>query len=58
VYEWEKLMLIHTTDNNRVEVFSWCKWLYCFGRSNRKSNCNDETILLRLEDDMLITGSD
>lgn len=58
VYEWEKLMLIHTTDNNRVEVTVGVSGYVVSVEVTESQIVTNETILLRLEDDMLVTGSD
>jgi biotin carboxyl carrier protein len=58
VYEWEKLMVIHTTDNKKVEIETSVSGHVVSIEVTKNQNVSNETVLIQLQDDLLITGSD
>jgi acetyl/propionyl-CoA carboxylase alpha subunit len=58
VYEWEKLMLIHTTDNDLVEVRAGVSGHVVSLEVIEKQSITNETLLIKVKDDLLITGSE
>lgn len=58
VYEWEKLMLIHTTDNKKIEVRCGVSGYILSLEVIEKQSITTETLLIKVKDDLLITGSE
>ncbi|RBW67428.1 hypothetical protein [Bacillus taeanensis] len=58
VYEWEKLMLIHTLDNHKVEIKAGVSGHVVSLEVMENQNVLNETVLIKLKDDLLITGSE
>jgi biotin carboxyl carrier protein len=58
VYEWEKLMVVHTTDNKKVEIETSVSGHVVSIEVTKNQNVSNETVLIQLQDDLLITGSD
>ncbi|MDN3017205.1 hypothetical protein PH210_13485 [Paenibacillus sp. BSR1-1] len=58
VYEWEKLILIHTEDHKKVEVRAGVSGHIVSLEVTEKQNVTHETLLIKVKDDLLITGSE
>lgn len=58
VYEWEKLMLIHTPDNHKVEVRAGVSGHIVTLEVIEKQSITNDTLLVKVKDDLLITGSE
>jgi multidrug resistance efflux pump len=58
VYEWEKLMVVHTTDNKKVEIQTGVSGHVVSIEVTKNQNVSNKTVLIKLKDDLLITGSE
>lgn len=56
VYEWEKLIVIDTPDNNKVEVRVGVSGHVVSMEVTKEQNVTEETLLIKVRDDMIITG--
>lgn len=56
VYEWEKLIVIDTPDNNKVEVRAGVSGHVVSMEVTKEQNVTKETLLIKVRDDMIITG--
>ncbi|WP_141430838.1 biotin/lipoyl-containing protein [Bacillus sp. 03113] len=58
VYEWEKLMLIQTEDNQMVEIQTGVSGHILSLNVNENTTIDSGTELLKLKDDLYMTGTD